>query len=158
MSKLEKQNYDFCQETIALKENIERSFLSLGERLLRIRDQNLYLPSWTSFPEYLMEMGLSEARASKLIGIFEKYVIMGGIDPNTLITPKGWSGLAEFLPFIKTKKDAVHFAHLGTTLSREDMRKEKYELRTGQPQSSCPHDDTYRIEICRKCGDKKQLE
>lgn len=155
MSKdIETQNYEFCQQAILLKETIERSFLSLGERLLRIRNENLFLPAWGSFVEYLDELGLSEAKASKLIGIFEKYVIMGGIDPNTLITPQGWSGLAEFLPYVKTKEDAARFAQLGTSLTRSDIRKETHELRTGKQMSDCEHKNTYTVVICKDCGDR----
>jgi len=69
------EQYQFCNNLIALKDEIEKNFLVLGKGLIAVRDERLYIPAWNSFPEYCEELKLSESKASKLISIYSKFVV-----------------------------------------------------------------------------------
>lgn len=152
------KNWQYCAATIELKEDIEKSFLALGERLMLIRNGSLYHPSYENFREFLREMGMAEGTGSRLIGIYEKYVLLGGMKPEELVSPRGWDNLSKFLPYIKTPEQAREYAGKALVLSREDALKEAFELRTGNPMSACAHPDTYLMRICRACGDKRHVD
>jgi hypothetical protein len=156
-TKNELQDLNYCESTIELKSTIENSFLDLGQRLLKIRNENLYLPQWTSFLEYVWEMKMSEAQASKLINIYQKFVLEYAFPRERLLKAGGWSSLAEVLPMIKSKEDAEYWLEKTEILSRPDLRKEKKEHVTGIQQSDCEHHDTYELRICRTCGLKEKL-
>lgn len=151
------ENWQYCMSAVELKEDIEKSFLSLGERLMRIRNQQMFYPVWDSFKEFCKEMGMSDTTASRLIGIYEKYVVIGGLRPEELISPRGWDNLSKFLPYIKTKQDAKIYAEKALVLSREDAIKEAHELKTGQPMAACNHANAYLLKVCPTCGDKHKV-
>lgn len=156
MSK-ELKNYTFCDETIKLKQNIENSFIEMGRRLMTIRDNRLFEPQWTSFAEYLEEMKLSEAQASKLINIVRKIVIRHQFSTAELLQTGGWAVLAEILPFItdKTTRDEVQeMIDDSKVLTMQDLRKKLKEKKTGIDMSQCKHDNFYILKICRTCKDK----
>ena len=149
-------HYDYCQQTLTLKANIEHSFLALGERLKKIRDQRLYEPSWTSFYEYCEEMKMNESTASRLIGIYEKFILEYHFEHQKLLEAGGWSVISECLPVIKSKNDAEEWLHKAKTLSRGDLRKELKEKKTGITETGCRH-DYYMLRVCRKCGEKTRV-
>lgn len=155
--KNELQNLTYCEDTLKLKRNIEAGFIEMGRRLMEIRNRRLYLPQWTSFPEYLDEMDLSESQASKLINIFSKLVVGYGFTTQELTETKGWAILAEGLPFIKDKETAQQVVELAKILSVSDMRKHYKELKTGIDMSVCKHEDHYIIKVCRTCGNKESI-
>lgn len=148
------QRIAFCNEVIALKSTIEGGFLALAKRLQKVRDDRLYLGQWTNFREYLMELRMSEATASKLINIYQKFVVEAGIEEDTLIKAGGWTVLAESLKYIGKQLSPAKAVELASTLSRDDFRRELTELSTGIQQRECGHEDTYTIRVCRKCGDR----
>lgn len=150
----------FCNQVIAYKGDIEASFLELGRRLMIVRDERLYADNWETFEEYLQELkNISEATASKLINIYRVFVVEYEIPVAKLITAGGWTMLAEPLALIKSKKDALHWLHLATTLTRSDLRKEILEAKTGVLQATCPHPAAEQIYLrfCPACGDKERV-
>lgn len=151
------ENYNFCEETKLLKNKIENSFLELGERLLKIRDQNLYTPQWSSFTEYVWELKWSEAKASKLINIYQKFVLNYGFPTERLLNAGGWSGLAEVLALVKDKESAEYWLHELEISSRPDLRVKIKEFVTGIEQADCLHPDNYVLKICRACGLKEKV-
>ncbi len=151
------KHYDYCQKTLELKDTLEQGFVALGERLKKIRDDRLYEGEWDDFQSYCEEMKMSEATASKIIGIYEKFIVLGGFSPAEVAKIGGWTTVAEALPFIKTKKDAEEILNEMANRNRQDLRIYLKERRTGLPQEKCNHSDTYQIEICRKCGQRKQV-
>ena len=155
---IEVQNLEYCDNTLKLTTHIEAGFIDLGRRLMEIRNKKMYVPQWTSFPEYLDEMDLSESQASKLINIFQKLVIEHGFSTDELLETKGWAILAEGLPFIKDKESAKELVDLAKIYTVNDMRKHYKELKTGLDMSECKHENYYTIKICRDCGFRESID
>jgi hypothetical protein len=152
----ELKNYNYCEETISLKKTIESSFLEMGKRLRDIRDKRLYEPQWTSFPEYLAEMKLSESQASKLINIYNKFVLEYQFTTEEILQTGGWAVLAEVLPVIRDKESATEWLEKAKNLTMQDLRIEVKERKTGKSMDGCKHENTYTITICRDCGNKQR--
>lgn len=155
----ERQNFDYCRQTISLKENIERTFIELGRRLYKIREEQLYEPYYSSFNEYCDELKLSQSTISKLVNIYKKFVLEYGFSPSRIMKAGGWGVVAETLPVIHSKKDAEFFLEKAETLTLADMRREVKERKLGIDQRTCTHDtDYYVLHICRRCGDRQTLK
>lgn len=150
-------NHEFLESTIALRDEIEQGFLVLGERLKKIRDEQLYEPEYTDFEEFVAELRVSRSTAYKLIGVYEKFILIGGLDPAT-VAKQGWGNLCLFLGLIKNKADAQRIFDRISPLGRGDAAKELIEMKTGKPQADCKHLDTYTISVCRECGIKIRNE
>ena len=155
----ERENLNFCQHTIALKENIERTFIELGRRLYKIREEKLYDPYYDSFNLYCDELKLSQATISKLVNIYKKFILEYGFSPNRLMRAGGWAVVAETLPVVHNKKDAEDFLEKAERLTLSDMRREVKEKKLGVDQRTCGHKkDFYVLQVCRTCGDKQTLK
>lgn len=150
------QNLDYCNQTISLKKNIEKNFLLLGENLKNIRDAQLFYPQWEDFSSYCWELDLSDATASKLINIYEIFVLTCGISSDRLVSSKGWAALAEALPLIKSKEDAEKYLHLRDTLRSKDYRDTIRAEKRGTPMDTCTHANNFLCRICRDCGYRYQ--
>lgn len=154
---MELQKLDYCNETTKLKQTIETSFLTLGERLKRIRDERLYEGQWGTFEMYLMDAKISPATASKLINIYQKFFIEWQIKADKLVEAGGWSVVATLLPFCRTKEQAEEWMDKAFVLSRPDLEKEITEFRTGKDMSKCEHEDSYVIRVCRSCHFRERV-
>lgn len=149
-------NFNFCEETLKLKSNIEEGFLELGKRLMTIRDGEMYKGQWQDFPEFLADMRLSEGAASKLINIYKKFVVEYNF-PQESLAIAGVGNLGNVLARVSDKESAAHWLHLASTLSREDLAKEIKESKTGILMATCMSHDYYALRVCRTCGDKVKL-
>lgn len=148
---IEKNNKKFCDDVMGLKKNIEISFLEIGKRLKVIRDDEKFRPYWETFDDYLIEMRMTKGTASKLINIYEKFVLEFKM-AVPLLAEVGWSPLSEILPVVKTKKDAVHWVKVATDNPLRELRDEIREKRTGIDQSKCRHKEGWvTIRICKVC-------
>ena len=148
----------YCDETIAFTKTIEASFLELGRRLKVIRDERLYEVSWEDFASYLMEFrNLSESSASKLINLYEVYVLRYAFPVKRIADVGGWSLLAEALPVIKDKQSAEHWLTQATLLTRTDLRREIKEAKTGKEMRKCDHKKRYVFSYCPTCGLKERI-
>lgn len=151
--------HEYCQETLRLKKNAETLFLAIGERLHQIRMRELYKPFWSSFEEYCMEFKWEGSTASRLINIYKKFVLEYHIAPAELVATGGWTVLAEVLPVVKNKEDAVKWVRATQELSRADVRREIATAKRALPEDlRCRHPEskaTY-IRIC-ECGCKEQI-
>ncbi|MDL5400733.1 hypothetical protein QSI00_24520, partial [Escherichia coli] len=68
------------------------SFLLLGERLKKIRDEKLYIPSFEAFWCFAEEeIKLSESTCSRLISVYEKFILEWNIDPADVVAIGGWN-------------------------------------------------------------------
>ena len=152
------QNLDYCNQTIVLKKDIEKSFVSLGEHLKNIRDGNLFSPQWTSFHEFIWELGLKDGTVSKLINIYDTLVLKFPIPEADLHSPKGWSSLAEALPLINSQEDAMHYVQLRNTLTAKDYRDTVRAKLRGVDVNTCEHPPEFSVTLvwCKKCGYKHQ--
>lgn len=147
-------NYNYCLEVIEFKKNIEVAFLTLGERLKKIRDGILYQPSWTSFEEYLDEIKMHYSVASRLITVYENLVIRYGFKPELIANAGGWSNAYEITRIAKDKDDAHKWLTESAERTPKDTKELLREIKTGISQSDCKHRNTYTVEICKDCGIK----
>ena len=156
---LEKKNYDFCLETIALKGAIEESFLQLGKRLYTIRENEMYLPSYETFDEFSLELKMSRATISKLLNIYQLFIHRFGIPEKRLLQAGGWSNVAELLPVVTTKAMALTWLDKAEALTRADLRIALTAKKTGVDPSDCEHDkDYFVLKVCRICGLKESIK
>lgn len=152
MSKQQLQTYNFCQDTIKLRQKLEIGFLELGGRLHEIKEKQLYLNSWECFEDYLVELKMSQPTASRLINIFKVFVLQYRFEHLQLAQVGGWSLLAEILPFATSKAEAEVWVSKAALLSQTDLRRELKEAKTGLSMADCKHKDCYQISICSDCG------
>lgn len=150
-------NFDFCKETIKLKENIEMNFIELGARLLNIRDNLIYEGQWSSFDEYLVEMNLNKGTASKLINIYKTFVVQFNIPKKEIVEAGGWTKLWQTIPIIENKTDAEYWIEQSKVLSSTDLGREIKERQTGVEMKKCNHKNTYTIRICKDCGFREEV-
>lgn len=156
---LEKSNYKFCNETLALKVDIENSFLELGRRLWLIREKEMYRPTYDEFHEFCMELKMSKPTICKLINIYETFIHRFKIPEKKLLNAGGWSVVAEILPFVKTKKQVDYWLNKATVLSRNDLRLTLIEKKTGVKEENCEHDKNYYVlKVCRDCKVRLVIE
>lgn len=151
------QGFNYCSEAIVLKKHIEESFISLGEHLYKIKEEGLFSPQWSSWDEFLREMKLSLNTGNKLIQIYTTFVLEYGFSAEDLVSAGGWTVIAEVLPVVQGRDDAENWLMMCENLSREDLRKEVRESKTGVDMGSCKHKDTYVIKVCRTCGEREEV-
>lgn len=154
-ARLARINFDFCKETAVLKKRSEISLIELGGRLHKIFSERLYEPNHEHFKDYLEDIKLSPSTASKLIGIYEKFVIQFKYKPKFLAEVGGWSSISEVVSLVDTKKDADIWLAKVEALNRTDLRKEIKEKKTGVLMAKCPHKHTAKFTVvkCEDCGD-----
>lgn len=152
-------NYNFCLEVVELKKNIEVAYLLLGEKLGAIRDRQLYSPNWESFEDYLDEIKINVSVASRLITVYNKFVVEYGLDTRLIAGAGGWSNAYEISRLASGKEEAQRMLEESSLMTPKDVKIRLREQKTGIMQDSCDHADTYTITVCRKCGIKiKQNE
>ncbi len=150
------ESYNYCEQAIKLKQHAEVTFIALAGHLMKIRDEKLWNAGYTSFEEFLDELKISPATASKLISIYQKYVIEYGFTDEELSAAGGWSVLAETLPLIGSRSLAEEWLVKSATLSLRDIRKEALEAKKGiittSTTTTCEHHNKMLIEKCIDCG------
>ena len=154
MNELKKK--EICDEAIELKKVIETHFLALGEKLLRIKTEYLYKPHFGSWSVFLDEIRMSESAASRLMGIYRKFVVDYKIAPAQ-IAEIGISHMQDILPHADTKEKAKELVHFAETLTRQHLREELQELKTGKEMRDCTHKRSYIIKICPDCGLRERV-
>ncbi len=150
------KNYKYCTDAIKLKNDLESGFIELGKRLSEIKAKQLYTPSWESWGAYTAELKMSENQVNKLVQIYDQLIQGLHVDRDMITNAGGWTVIAELLPVIETKKDADEWLNKAATLTREDLRKEIQEKKSGIPMKDCKHKNTYTIVVCRDCGIKME--
>lgn len=149
----EKNKHEFLQMLIKLSQQLEFNYLEFGKQLKTCRDDEVYDPEYDTFPAFLQEIKLTQSKASKLINIYEKFVVEYGIPIEKLAQAGGWSVVAEILPVVTNKAKAKEWVEKAIKMRRKDLRKEVKEENTGVSMADCTHTDTYLIEVCRICSD-----
>lgn len=151
-------NINYCNQALQFEKSLSTQFLTLGEYLFNIRENNLFSPQWESFNEFCMEFrSLSQASISKLANIYKKFVLDYGIPTEKLVATGGWASLAEIIPLIQDQESAEEWIEKATVLSRDDLRKEITEKKTGKDMSQCEHENNYTVRICRECHDREKI-
>lgn len=149
----EKKKHEFLQMLIQLSQQLEFNYIEFGKQLKTCRDDTIFDPEYDTFPAFLQEMKLTQGTASKLINIYEKFVVEYGIPIEKLAQAGGWSVVAEILPVVANKAKAKEWVEKAIKMRRKDLRKEVKEEKTGVSMASCLHKDFYLLQICRVCGD-----
>lgn len=155
MKDLARLNY--CEETRLKVRELEGSFLVLGERLKKIRDEKLFIGQWETFEEYLEDVKLTAPTASKLINVYQKFLVEWQFRQEKLMEAGGWSVLYPILRIATSKEEAEEWVDKACVLSRKDLEKEITEAKTGIDMSKCKHHDTYVLKVCRTCGHKEKV-
>jgi hypothetical protein len=125
-----------------------RKSLIEGAGLLhKISNERLYLGKFDSFGEYLeQECQLSEGTASKLIKVYQHFVIDGGVSPRNL---QNVDSEKLYLALRLDMKPSEQLTR-AETWSREDLREEVRAI--GKDEHECKMDMTVVIHPCKTCG------
>lgn len=148
--------YNYCLEVVALKKNIELAFLTLGERLSIIRDQELYHSNWESFNDYLDEIKMSPSVASRLISVYQTMVLKYQIPVDLIANAGGWSNVYEITKVAQSKEEVERWLVESENRLPKDTKIALREAKSGIMQDECQH-DYYTLQICRRCGDKLRV-
>jgi hypothetical protein len=122
-------NNQFVKDTITLVQRIETSFLELGARLYKIREERLWEGSYDTFNDFLAELKLTPGNASILASVHKNYVLDGGIEPEQL-AGISYSNLYEAIPLIE-KEGVLSAATKAETLTRSEIKEELREQKLG---------------------------
>lgn len=152
------KKHDYCEKTIELEHHARRLYLNMGERLFNIRNDRLYEPAWSSWQEFCMEFkDLSISSISKMISVYEVFILKYGFSPEKLAEVGGWTKLYALIPLIGSKSDAKEWLDKSALLTRQDLTKAVIEASTGVSMSSCKHPNAFLVKICPDCGDKEKV-
>lgn len=157
----EEKKYEFCEETAQLARGVKVGLMLLAERLYRIREQKLYKPTYEQFYLYCQEIEMHESVASRLISIFERFVLELQM-PFEEIKKVEYTKLYEIRKVADTKEIAQHWIDKVNSpdpslrLSYRDLKAQiKAFQNLGSEEEKCPtdHSNTYLVRICRECGE-----
>lgn len=152
MSNISPRNY--LNDTLALKATIETSFLVLGERLRNIREDKLYMGEYETFDEFLLTAKISKASASKLITVYETFIMKFKMAPKQL-AEVGWSSLYAIAGHADTKEKAKDLVQKAGLLTRDHLLATLKE--DGEGHNHCKHADTRVVEVCNNCSHRRQI-
>lgn len=144
----EVQANKLCKEALAMKHDVEVGFLKLGQLLREIKEARHFEAGWESWGEFLMDMRMSEGMASKLITIYETFILAYKVSPRKLAEAGGWTVVYDLVPLAKDKESAEEWIEKASTMTRSDIKKEAYEARALPPPKDCEHE---WVKMCRKC-------
>lgn len=142
----EKEAHGVCNEALALKDKIEASFIHLGKYLYEIKSARLFEAGWESWGEFLMDMKMSEAMASKLITIYQVFVLDFKIKTDLIAEAGGWTVVYDLIPLAKDKESALKWLRLAKDMTRMDIKKEAALGKGEKEPEDCDH------EWCKMCG------
>lgn len=146
----------YLEDTLDLKTDVERKFLELGSRLMKIRDEQLFLATHSSFVEFLWEAKLTESTASKMINIYSHFILALNIDEQLLLDAGGWTTVYKIKDLAKDKESARDWLLKAKDLSPKDLDIVIKEAKSGIPQDECDH-ELVRFDWCKKCSHKEKV-
>ena len=153
--KSEEEKHKYCDTTLQMEQGVRQLFLLMGERLMRIRDERLYEAGWDTWNDFCLEFkDMSPASISKLISVYEVFVVTYGFTPDQLAKAGGWTKLYQILKFVHSKEEAEKWLALAETTSRQDLGKYLVEADTGVAMHECKHERTFLVRVCEDCGSK----
>lgn len=133
---------------------IEGAFLELGERLRRIREEKLYEGEYQNFDEFLLEAKISKATASKLIIVYETFILKFKM-PVKMLSGVGYSSLYAIAGHVDTKDKAQELVERASMLTRDDLQDSLREEGPGVQLCAHSKKDKRIIEVC-SCGRRKR--
>lgn len=156
----EKEKYQFCQQALEAKRDIEFRFIELGAYLHKIKEERLYEVGWESWDDFSIELKLPPSTISRLIRIYQIFVLRFNFAPAQIAEAGGWTVVAEFLPDISeetTKEEVKDWFGNAITMTRADLRRTIVEGRKGTDMAKCKHPNAYKILCCPDCGDREKI-
>lgn len=148
----EEKSYEYCQETAQLVRGVKTAFMLLAERLYRIKKQKLYKPTYEHFYLYCDEIDMHESIASRLIGIYERFVLEHQIALDD-IKDIEYTKLNEIRKVSTTKELAEHWIEEAKVLPIRELKMRIKALTAGVDEMKCEHGNTYLVRCCRTCGE-----
>ncbi len=151
--------YDYCQETINLKNAVEKNYLVLCARLQNIKEGGLYEANYGSWELFLEEVRINKRQAEAMIKIYQKFVIELGISEEKVALAGGWTVAETILPIATNKEEAEEALDYASHALRKDVRlyvQDKLHGGYEHQKPICNHEDYYTVIICRCCGERWQ--
>lgn len=147
----------FCAETIGLKKTLESGFIVLGERLAKIKQDELWKGQWDTFAGFLYEMDINEATASRLITVYSTYIEKYKLTQDEL-AGKSWYNLYQMrklIPDNALPHQVKELVKSTETLQRKDIEEIIREREHGE----CEHDwFTVHFRQCRNCSVREAVD
>lgn len=150
----ELQAYNYCQETINMKNVMEKSYMVLCSRLHKIKSERLYEANFDTWEVFLEELRINKRSAEAMVKIYEKFVVELGISPDAVAMAGGWTVAETLLPLTTSKELAEEGLEFAKGALRKDVRMFVNERLGRVPDGLCSHTDTYTVRICRTCHEK----
>lgn len=148
---------NYLNDTLSLKRLTEKNFLELGQRLMKIRDEQLFLATHSSFVEFLWDMKMTESTASKIINIYSHFILHLGIDQEHLLDAGGWTTVYQLKDLAKDKDTAEEWLHKAAVLSPKDFKTTLEEARSGKKQEDCEKHEFVTFRWCKHCHLKEKV-
>lgn len=147
----------FCAETIGLKRTLESGFIVLGERLAKIKKEELWRSQWDNFAAFLQEMDINEATASRLITVYTTYIEQYEMKQEEL-SGHSWYNLYQLrkvIPKDATPVDVKKLVLSAGNLQRRDIEQMIREEEHGE----CTHDwFVVHFRQCKHCGTREAVD
>jgi len=154
MTTTELSAYNYCQDTINLKNAVEKNYMVLCARLYKIKTERLYEANFAQWEVFLEELRINKRSAEAMCKIYETFVIQLGIDPEQVALAGGWTVAETLLPLATSKELAEEGLEFAKGALRKDVRMFVNEKLGRVPDGMCSHADTYTVRVCRTCHDK----
>lgn len=154
----EKEAYAYCEETIALKNQIEGAYLVMCSRLHKIKSDGLYVHAgYDSWSLFLDEMKIDKGKADQMVRIYDLMVLQYGIAPKMIEEAGGWSVVAEILPIADSKENTEEALEFAKGALKKDVRLYVRDKKYGTTGKLCAHENHYTVEICTDCGERHRV-
>lgn len=146
---------NILEETKQLFDSLSEGFLTIGKNLYEIYTKEIWKGEYDSYEEYLDYVGLSMANASKIRQVFEHYILKLGYTDTEKLAKIPYTSLYSSIAIATSKtwvNEKVELAEK-KLLRGKDLEDEKRSVK--HPRCSCKN--TYKLEICKDCGNKWQI-
>lgn len=146
----------YLEETIELSRRLSEGFISLGERLYKIYSEEIWkVGRYDSYEEFLEDLGMSPAQASKIRQIYEHYVLKLGYTDREKLSVVPWSSLYSAISITKDK-DAVET--LVSDVEKKITRRQDIEERSRiAKHGECERHSWVKIRFCEKCNKREKI-
>jgi hypothetical protein len=147
-----KESAKYVKETLKFRDTIEGAFIALGERFNKIKEEALWNGMYGSYGEFLADMHVSEATASKLVQVYRVYIVEHKVNPKQL-AKIGYSNLYAAIPLLE-KYSVEEVIQKASLLRRDDISVEARDSK----EDACKHEntETVKVRVCMDCGHREQ--
>ena len=136
------ERVDILDKAIACFDSARQNLLAGASYLYSIKKDELWRQHYDSYPAFLSDCRVSEGTASKLVRVFEHFIVRGGLSHAKL----AGVDYEKLYMAIRYPGDTDKQLAAAQTLTRGELR---HELKN--PNDDCEHEP---ISICRRCHQK----